>query len=71
MRYYELTQRPKVPPVTDRIVQDERHLQHDAAQILPNGGRVCGTAAKAKPHSASTAGCHAPVSHPGRYRCVG
>ena len=72
MRYYEIAQRPKTPTATDRIVRDERHLQHDAGQILPSGGslRVSGNAAKAKPHSAATASRHAPVPHPGRYRCV-
>ena len=38
MRYYEIAQRPKTPTTTERIVQDERHWQRHAAQILPSGG---------------------------------
>ena len=71
MRYYEIAHRPKTPTATDRIVRDERHLQHDAGQIWSKRrSRVSGNAAKAKPHSAATASRHAPVPHPGRYRCV-
>ena len=72
MRYREITQRPKTPTTTDRSVRDEGHLQHDAGQILPSGGslRVSGNAAKAKCHSVAMASRHAPVPHPGRYRCV-
>ena len=69
MRYYEIAQRPKTQTATDQIVRDEKHLQHDAGQVLPSSGsmRVSGNAAKAKPYSAATATRRAPVPHPGRY----
>ncbi len=69
MRYYEIAQRPKPQTATDRITRGERHLEHDAGQISPSGRglRMSGDAAKAKPYSAGTGSCHAPVPHPGRY----
>ena len=69
MRYYEIVHRLKVQTATHRIAWDKRHLQHDAGQIQPSGGRlrVSGDAAKAQPHSAGTVSHHAPVPHPGRH----
>jgi hypothetical protein len=69
MRYYDIAERPKTQNANDRIARGERHLEHDAGQISPSGRglRMSGNAAKAKPHSAGTGVCHAPVPHPGRY----
>jgi hypothetical protein len=69
MRYYEIAQRPKTQTATVRIARGERHLEHDAEQIPPSGrgSRMSDNAARAKPHSAGTGSCHAPVPHPGRY----
>jgi hypothetical protein len=68
MRYYEIAERPKTQTATDRIARGKRHLEQDARQISPMGRglRMSGNAAKAKPHSAGTGSCHAPVPHPGR-----
>src|ERR1700724_2981157 len=38
VRYYEIAERSKVPTANDHTVRSERHLQHDAGQVLSSGG---------------------------------